>query len=662
MKKLTILLAMLLVGMLAAVSLTPLGLPEQEALVSGPAQQENGTVLAAENRLATARIYTLESGRVRSVYEENRIRLGRESRIVRVAAMGADACFVRVLGDGLDWELVKLENGRPTLLCQDTFSQEMNVTGLKAQGNSCWITAVGENKAIFIYEYTAAEGAALRMVLPAWWLWGTVTAEYDGEVIRAATMHGDNCFLTVSGEATYSEEAAQTPLPLVQAVGLGWLACKRSALLLAAAAWAVIAAVVMIAAVISRRAARLVTRLTAVSGAAAALALLAANAVVFGAVCWFGALQPAWQTLRLTMAAGLAIWLVMLALIWKTAGKITRPALGLAQQMDRVAEGDAAAREPVQGNDELSRADRALQMLCMNLSIWKYESAATIRSYKRFVPEKMPELLDRPVAEEIQLGDSHRMEGNVGIFSVRNRAEVRNALDDGAFLDFINHSFSVFHSCVEENHGWMLSSALRLSDMEALFPQSPADGVWAGLDFMGKIQVQAAGNLPKPRACLILHKASFLYGISGQEERLFPHLSSAELECLGGYARQLDEVGVRIAVTEAYWKQLEGRGFTGRYIGFVSAGERNGAYKLYEVLDTYPELERELRRGYDQRFQEAINLFYHNDFYLARNLFSTLLRACPSDGVARWYLFACERFFNEEGTKEPDYSLFGTEE
>ena len=173
--------------------------------------------------------------------------------------------------------------------------------------------------------------------------------------------------------------------------------------------------------------------------------------------------------------------------------------------------------------------------------------------------------------------------------------------------------------------------------------------------------MRRADAIPEPRACLILHKASFLYGIAGQEERLFPYLSSSELEFLGGFTQQFDEAGVRIVATEAYWKQLEGCGFTGRYIGFVSAGERSGAYKLYEVLDAYPELERELRRGYDQRFQEAINLFYHNDFYLARNLFSSLLRACPGDGIARWYLFACEHFFNQEGNAEPDYSLFGIE-
>ena len=35
-----------------------------------------------------------------------------------------------------------------------------------------------------------------------------------------------------------------------------------------------------------------------------------------------------------------------------------------------------------------------------------------------------------------------------------------------------------------------------------------------------------------------------------------------------------------------------------------------------------------------------------------------LLRACPQDGVARWYLFACEYFFHQE-SGQADYRLFG---
>ena len=662
MKRMTILLALLLAGMLAAASVMSWGLPDTENLVPGPVERADGTVLAAENRWFTSRIYTLQEGRISEVYEESRIRGGEESRIVRAAALEDGACFIRILNDGADWELVKLENGKAELLHRDTFENEVTVTGLQVQGESFWITAVGANEAIFIYEYTATDGVGLKMILPAWWLWKTVTAEYDGEVIRATTAYGDTCFLTPSGGCTYSDEAAEALLPAVNAEGGGWLLCKKAVLLTALLLWLVIAVVLLIADAISRRAYRLANRLTAVGGAAVLLALLAAAGTAFCVVRVTGGLLASWRAGQLALLAALIIWLLALVLLRSTAGRITRPVAALTRQMDRVSDGDVTAREPTPGKDELCKMDSALQMMCMNLSVSDYESSCTIQSYKRFVPEKMPELLERPVAEEIRLGDSRRIVGNVGVFSVGNRAEARNTLEDDAFVDFINHSFGIFHDCITENHGWMLSSTLRLSDMEALFPDSPADGVRAGLDFLGKIQVRTADAIPEPRACLILHKASFLYGIAGQEERLFPYLSSSELEFLGSFTQRFDEAGVRIVATEAYWRQLEGCGFTGRYIGFVSAGEQSGAYKLYEVLDAYPELERELRRSYDQRFQEAINLFYQNDFYLARNVFSSLLRACPGDGIARWYLFACERFFNQEGGEEPDYRLFGIED
>ena len=80
---------------------------------------------------------------------------------------------------------------------------------------------------------------------------------------------------------------------------------------------------------------------------------------------------------------------------------------------------------------------------------------------------------------EVELGDSRSIVGNVGRFSIGNRDEARNVLEDAAFVDFINHSFGIFGECVAENHGCMISSGLRFSAMDTLFPDSAADGVQA---------------------------------------------------------------------------------------------------------------------------------------------------------------------------------------
>ena len=69
MKRMTILLALLLAGMLAAASVMPWGLPDTEDLVPGPTEREDGAVLTAENRWFTSRIYTLREGCVSEVYE-----------------------------------------------------------------------------------------------------------------------------------------------------------------------------------------------------------------------------------------------------------------------------------------------------------------------------------------------------------------------------------------------------------------------------------------------------------------------------------------------------------------------------------------------------------------------------------------------------------------
>ncbi len=652
MKRVAGWLAVLLAVMLLVTGAMSWGLPG-EGFVAGPADWGEDGKLTVENRWLTSRIYTLLDGNIQDIYQESRLSQGREREISRVASSGEHIYFLRTLDGGLDWELVGLENNRAEVLSEGTFEQPMNVTGLRVWGNTVYITAVGENEANFVYEYTD-KGTTLEMITPAWWLWNTVTAEFDGERFRAATAQGDTCFMSVGGARTYTSEAAEQPAPEVRArTAASWMLCKRTVLAVAAGLWLFIAATALLAVYTGERANRLAVRLTALGGEILLLSLLAAVWCVFWAVSRSaGSLLAAWQAVWIAGAGAAAVWAASLALLWGASGRMTRLIAVMTEQMDKISSGIIRPREVSQGRDELHRMDRAMQEMCMGLSIREYELQCTVRSYRRFVPQQLTELLARAAVAEVDLGDSRRVSGNVGLFSVGNRDEARRMLEDGQFVEFINHSFGIFYDCVEANRGWLLSSGMRLSSMEAMFPNSAGDGVRAGLDFLG--QAKPAKGTPAPKPLLMLHQASFLYGVAGREERLFPYLSSAELEFLGSFAPRFQETGVRIVVTESYWRQL-GDQFSGRYIGFVSDGEKS--YKLYEILDAYPELERELRKSYDKRFQEALNLFYHNDFYLARGIFSSLLRASPEDGVARWYLFTCERFFNQENGAA-DYRLF----
>ena len=648
--------------MLTAVVALPVGLPTKD-IVAGPAQLPDGSVLVAENRLLTSRIYTLGEGdQVVQVYQESRWRQREESWIVRLTTEGDKIYFLRVLGDGTMWELCQMADGAPTVMASGVFDDQVTVTGLTTKEGTFWITALGENNGIFVYEFTEKEGLKLKLLHPAWWLVGTVSAEFDGTQIRASTRFGDHCFVTPTGQQTYTDEAAETPspTPVLEGVSVQLLECKNLELAGALCLWLVLTVSGLITWIICRWSKRLATSMTALACEILLLVLGCAVCFQFYAILHAAGLVAAWETLPTSATAAAASWLVFMLALRIAAGRMTRLAPQLMAQMDQILQGLVKAREVTPGRDELHRLDHAMQDMCLGLSIRDYELRSTVRSYQRFVPQEMTDLLRRANVAEVDLGDSRRISGYVGVFSVENRVQARNTLEDGAFVDFINHSFGLFQDCIQENRGLPLSGQLRLEAMDAMF-RDPGDGVRAGLDFLGQSRDTPVDGVPTPDPFLLFHKTSFLYGIAGKEDRLFPYLSSGELEFLGSFAEKFHEAGVRAVATEDYWEDLKDSGFSGRYIGFISDEERGMAYKIYEILDAYPKLERDLRICYETRFQEAINLFYQNDFYLARNLFSALLRACPQDGITRWYLFACEYFFHQE-KGQADYRLFGLEE
>ena len=659
MKRMTSLLIVLLAAMLIAVSMLPVGLPGEE-LVPGAAEMSVGNVAVAENRRYSSRIYILKDEAVSELYRESRYMDGQESTILRLCGQGETVFFLRELEETGEWVLMQLKNGVAEQLAADTIEEEVSVTGMTVREDRIWITGVLADGGIAVYEYSGGENIVVTLTTPAWWLEDVVQAEYDGEVIWATTKYGELCRMSPEGSVTYMETVKEKA-PVVQAAGTAWVLHKGPALITAAVIWLFVALSALIAEYGSRKADRLATRLTFAGGEVLLLALTAAVGAAFVIVDQGAGLVQAVQATKTAGMAAAVIWLVGVVLLRLVAGSMTARIAAMTRQMNEIVDGNVKPRELEPGKDELSQMNLAMQEMCMGLSIRDYEMNETIRAYKRFVPQRLTRMLNRPSIAEVSLGDSRRIVTNVGLFTVGNRDEVRMALEDTAFVDFISETFRIFNACVQENKGSMISCALRLSCMETMFPQDPADGVRAGLDFLGRVGKKLDSGMPVPQSMMILHKASFLYGVVGKPARLFPYISSSELEFLEGYTGKFHESGVRLVMTEEYLSEMKNAGFAVRYIGFISDGDKK-AYKIYEVLDVYSELERKLRVEYDQRFQEAIRLFYHNDFFLARNLFSTLLRVCPNDGIVRWYLFACEYCFNHTGDEAVDYRLFGIEE
>lgn len=354
----------------------------------------------------------------------------------------------------------------------------------------------------------------------------------------------------------------------------------------------------------------------------------------------------------LLAAAALAVIMLLIRLFM-------RPLRILPRQMHEIAAGRLTFGDITYRRGEIGDIQRSMQEMCLSLARRAHETEAVLKSYYRFVPQGFERLLGKSSVLEIESGAAVSLRCNVGILLVANGDAVGAEAGGGALMRFVSQTFSSVYGAAKENRGMFVSGDFNLSGFQLMFPDDAGDGMRFGLRlFSGELADAPFAGGEKPAFSLLLHSANSLYSIVGNDEKVFPFISSYELSLLGRLAPRLASICTGLFVTDQYLREA-GEGFNHRYIGFISAGDERHTFKIYEVLDVLPVSEKLLRQQYDHQFQEAIRLYYKNDFYLARSTFSSLYKLCPGDVIARHYIFACERQFNQEDLETIDYSLFG---
>ena len=215
-------------------------------------------------------------------------------------------------------------------------------------------------------------------------------------------------------------------------------------------------------------------------------------------------------------------------------------------------------------------------------------------------------------------------------------------------------SLKLTHQIREKSEGTFLSAGGDLLSRKLFFEQSPKDALRFAIDLYQAHSTKEI--LRNTSVIMMVHQAMYHYGVSGVQDMMTPYMYCAEEKILDKYLEPLAKAGVGVVVTEQTLMNI-GRGFSVRYLGFVSGGEGADNIKLYECLDAYTEGKRKQMKNSNTVFQNALRLFYANDFYQARNTFKEVLRMDEQDEIARWYLFHCEYQLNRNEA-EVSHGLF----
>ncbi len=292
------------------------------------------------------------------------------------------------------------------------------------------------------------------------------------------------------------------------------------------------------------------------------------------------------------------------------------------------------------GRDGLQSVWVPLDRIGHNLSELYYERDRFYRSYYRFVPKDMERLLNKPEIVDMEIGDRNKIRGCMVHFVL----EEQKRADGADYMEIMTASMELLHQERKKWDGIYLSGTADLLERKIFFERNARSAAQFAIELLHAF----AGHeiLGDKNLIMMLYAADFQYGISGVKDMTTPYMYAREERTLEPYVKSLARAKVRLAMTEQTVKLL-GAGFSVRYIGFVTNGDEACSLKLYECLDAYPEKQRRVMLETDRLFQKGLQLFYSDDFYLARNTFNEVLKINEQDCIARWYLFHCEYHLNQ---------------
>lgn len=278
-----------------------------------------------------------------------------------------------------------------------------------------------------------------------------------------------------------------------------------------------------------------------------------------------------------------------------------------------------------------------------------YVGRLLYRTCRRFAPQGMEKLIGKRSLLELASGDyADRRMTCVLLYSKKEKGLT---------------SFDYLKQCAQEmitirqmmqyrqsgQSGILLANGDSLEQWRILFPEPEGDVV--------SFAAETLSLLHPADGLMVLFKDYCVCGIAGSQNQAFPVFLSWQADLLEGYQEAFQKAGLGLVLTQDIAKSVEDERRV-RYIGFVRDKETGNEVRIYESLDVYEEELRVSRLKTGAAFDRALELYYQNDFYLARNEFSGVLKECAQDGVAKWYLFQCEKQLDARTQDEISHALF----
>lgn len=294
----------------------------------------------------------------------------------------------------------------------------------------------------------------------------------------------------------------------------------------------------------------------------------------------------------------------------------------LCKDMGNISAGNFSLTKPLGTSKETLTLWRGMNEVKYLYETYKYIQETTMAAVVRFLPHNLVSMFKAKSLDELKPGGSVSVSGTLMSLKVGQ--------------GITNEMVGLVENYERKAGGTLLTTECSSSEIKMLFTGEDGGEVTNGLVFYS--------DLEDKKACSLYFKDVFTISVVGTQTKSILDISSRYMNAMDELAHWFYRMGLRMVISDEV-KNAENIDSPLRTIGYcIINGEK---HYFHEVLNAYEESVRGLRLSCLSDFNSTMELFYQENYYLARTGFSDILKIDPRDELSRWYLFVCEKYLND---------------
>lgn len=313
----------------------------------------------------------------------------------------------------------------------------------------------------------------------------------------------------------------------------------------------------------------------------------------------------------------------------------------ISRKMEVISRGSVPERLELPTGDELESMATTVNSLGASLKSQEEERESLEHSYRRFVPEKVLDLLGKQSIREVDKSTfaARRMAVMTVWFSFPE--SLYTDMNNSRLLfDSVNEVIERTASIVSRKGGTVFHFAYNGFDV---IMDEGGEAVSTAVAIQQEVlsfnDLRVSDGLPAVTLRIALDKGNVMLGIVGDTAKMEPTTISSSLSTAQELIDLCNRLKAGILCTEAIISERQEYG--NRYMGKCVVGDR--PVRVYEVFDGDEFGVRRGKAASMKEFSQGVYDLYSGDAAGAKHRFLQLAHDYPADGGARYYLYLADK-------------------